>query len=316
MSIGQKTKQSNSSAQSQTAGNDSSQDQSGGDQNDQSNDATQDASENEVGARSPEVVVASNGGEGSSGDVKSGGDALTGKSIAKSGLSIGQKAKQSNSSAQSQTAGDGASQDQSGGDQNDQSNGAEQDASGNAVDAVTSEVAVVRNSGLDSSGDVKAGGDALIAELSTKAGLSIGQKTKQNNHSTMSQTAGDGASQDQSGSGTNDQSNDATQDASGNAVRALSGDVSVNSNNGLGSSGDVTAGGDALIGKSSAASGLYIEQGLKQKNSRTRSQIAGEGATQDQSSGGQTNAAQQQAGFKRDLGRGGGCERCKRQGRR
>src|SRR5262249_30765352 len=122
--------------------------------------------------------------------------------------------------------------------------------------------------------------DSEVESIAQSA-LAIKQKTKQNNSTTQSQTAGDGTvTQTQSGGAQTNNGGDQT--ANGNSPTVTSGPINISG------SGDVTV--DPSEVKSIAQSALAIEQKTEQNNSTTQSQTAGDGTvTQSQSGAPQTN---------------------------
>ena len=193
---------------------------------------------------------------------------------------IVQSAKQRISSEQSQSAGDGTvTQEQQAGAF---SNQAAQQATAGQV--VTDTIA----GPATNSGDVEAGGDAVVSKARVEAGAKIDQKIDQYSGAEQSQTAGDGTiTQGQSaGPFTNQAAQDATADPT---VTSTVAGAATNS-------GEVEAGGDAVASKARVDAGAKIGQKIDQSSGAEQSQTAGDGSIgQEQAAGSFTNQAEQSA---------------------
>src|SRR5262249_36111500 len=134
---------------------------------------------------STEPIVNSASGEVENvGPVEAGGDAVVSKSSAAANAPIGEKASQSNTSGQSQTAGNG------GFIQQDQEAGSFVNIGSQG--AVTLTVVSSASGEVANAAPIDADGDAVVSKSSATANAPIGQWLDQHSGSTQSQVAGDG----------------------------------------------------------------------------------------------------------------------------
>jgi trimeric autotransporter adhesin len=163
--------------------------------------------------------------------------------------------------AQSQEAGDGTITQTA---TANQSNTSTQNANGNSANATAKDVSVT------STGNVEAGGDGVVGQSIANADVHIVQKTIQSNVSGQSQAAGTGAITQ---TATANQSNTSTQNANNNSANATSGAVNVSN------TGNVTAGGNGVVGRSIATAEVKIDRKQQPLNAASISQLAGGAAT-------------------------------------